>query len=135
MAFGSSHDRYRKQFTVNFPLSAATAIASNVWVATRPCKLIGVKEIHSVVGGTSAAIRPRKITDTSAPGASAGATVIELTSAAIDLTATVNVTQTPTLVTTGSVPYFKVGHRLCHSTAGTLTGLAGGVVEYTFEAL
>lgn len=134
MAYGSSHDRYRKRFQVPFMLDAASAIAANVWIATRPCRLKSIKEIHSVVGGASAAIRPRKITDTSAPGAAASATVIEL-APAIDLTATINTIQTSTLVTTGTVPIFHVGDRLCHSTAGTLTGLAGGVVVYEFEAL
>lgn len=103
-----------------------------VFIASQRCQLIAVEEMHSVVGGASAAVRPRKITANAvAPGASAGATCIELT-AAFDLTATANTRVSGTLV--GSATTFEVGDRLAEDYSGTLTGLVGQVV-YWFKTI
>jgi hypothetical protein len=108
----------------------ANSVDRQVFVAPYACRLVSVREIHSVVGGASAAVRPRKITDTSAPGAAASATVKELTTANIDLTATINVTQVATLtaiaaILTNSDIYLAAGDKLALDFSGTLTGLIG----------
>jgi hypothetical protein len=64
-----------------------TEVDTHMWIAPRAGKVVSIKEIHSVVGGAACAVRPRKITDTSAPGAVASATVKEITTAAFDCTA------------------------------------------------
>jgi hypothetical protein len=46
-----------------------TEVDAHMWIAPRAGKVVSIKEIHSVVGGAACAVRPRKITDTSAPGA------------------------------------------------------------------
>jgi hypothetical protein len=56
-----------------------TMVDAHIWIAPRAGKVVSIKEIHSVVGGAACAVRPRKITDTSAPGAVASATVKEIT--------------------------------------------------------
>lgn len=89
--------------------------------------VISINVSFSVAGGASAAVRPRKITDTSAPGASAGTTVKELSTAA-DLTATANTTQALTLSTTATDLNIAAGNRICLDFSGTLTALAGGVI-------
>jgi hypothetical protein len=71
----------------------AASVDKWAFIADRPYKVMKIEEIHSVVGGAAAAVRPRKVTDTSAPGAAAGANVKELTQAAFDLTATINTTR------------------------------------------
>jgi hypothetical protein len=131
-AQGSSHDRKRKTFQVEYQVVPSFA-NKDIWVATRPCKLLSVREVHSVVSGSGGTLRPRKITDTTAPGAAASATCIELT-AAISLETTINTVQTPTLVTTGNVQIFKAGNRLAILSAGTITGVVG-VLVFEFEAL
>lgn len=105
----------------------AASVDQWAFVAQRACKLVGVKEIHSVVGGASAAVRPRKITAaaTDAPGAVASATVLELTTANIDLTAAINVTQTPTLTATIADRSLAAGDKVGLDFSGTLTGLVG----------
>jgi hypothetical protein len=113
-------------FAVTSELLAAS-VDKWAFVATRPCKLVGIREIHSVVGGASAAVRPRKITDTSAPGASAGATVKELTQAAFDCTLTINTTQTGTLSATVADLQLAAGDKIALDFSGTLTGLVGMV--------
>lgn len=117
----------------------ASSVDEHVWFAPRRCKLVGIKNINSVVGGASAAVRPRKITaDVTAPGAAAGATVIELTTANIDLTAgtvAADTVQEPTLDDTPPANLiFEEGDKLAHDFSGTLTGLVG-VNVYRFLAL
>lgn len=130
MAFDSPTG-HGNSFTVRRDLTA-NSVDEHVWFAPERCKLIGIKEIHSVVGGASAAVRPRRITaDVTAPGAAAGATVIELTGADIDLTATADTEQEPALSTTLSDLRFDAGDKLAHDFSGTLTGLVG-MIEYRF---
>lgn len=127
----TSVNRHVNNFYVNRAMTASS-VDEDVWLCTRHCRLVNIREAHSVVGGASAAVRPRKITGTSAPGAAASTTVLELTTAVIDLTATINTVQTPTLSSTMSVRRFKPGDRLAHDYSGTLTGLVG-TTTYEFE--
>lgn len=120
-------------FTVRRDLTASS-VDEWVWIAPERCKLIGISEVHSVVGGALAAVRPRKVTAVTTPGAAAGATVLELTTANIDLTATVNTPQEPALSATPSDLRFAAGDLLAHDFSGTLTGLVG-MVEYRFLRL
>lgn len=113
----------------------ASSVDEHIFVAPFACRVVSVREIHSVVGGASAAVRPRKITDTSAPGAAASTTVKEITTAAFDLTATINTTQQATLVSqaspvTSSDFYLAAGDRLALDFSGTLTNLVGIVVVH-----
>ena len=126
----NSVNRKKDNFFITRAMTASS-VDEHVWVATRPCILVNVREIHSVVGSTSAAVRPRKITDTSAPGAAASATVVEV-AASIDLTATINTVVTPTLTASRTARRFKANDKLAHDYSGTLTNLVG-VVTYEFE--
>jgi hypothetical protein len=49
-----------------------TQVDAHMWIAPRAGKVVSIKEIHSVVGGAACTVRPRKITDTSAPGCGGG---------------------------------------------------------------
>lgn len=106
-------------------LLLAATVNGWAFVADRPYKVVVLNEAHSVVGGSSAAVKFRKITDTSAPGASAGTTVKELQSAAFDLTAAINTTQTATLSSTPSDLSLAAGDKIGYVVSGTLTGLVG----------
>lgn len=108
-------------FVVTTELLAAS-VDKWAFVAPFPCEVIDVREIHSVVGGASAAVRPRLITNVSAPGAAAGANVIEMT-AAFDLTATVNTVVTGTIV--AAAARLAAGEKIGLDFSGTLTGLVG----------
>jgi hypothetical protein len=119
-------------WTVEFYLFG-TMVDAHAWIAPRACKVVSVKEIHSVVGGASAAVRPRKITDTSAPGAVASGTVKEITTANFDLTAVVNTTQTGTLSATASDYTFASGDKLSLDMSGTVAGTVG-IIVVEFQA-
>lgn len=122
-------------FVVTDDLMAAT-VDEWVFVAAAPCQLIAIQEVHSVVGGSGAVVTPRKVTaaGTAAPGDAAGATVIELTAAALDLTSTINVVVSTAVVTTDGANVFAAGDKLGHNMNGTLTGLVGKIT-YTFAWL
>lgn len=112
----------------------AASVDSWVFVADRKYKVVKIQEIHSVVGGAAAAARFRKITDTSAPGAAASATVVELQTAAFDLTATINTTQTATLAAAAADLTILAGQKIALDVSGTLTGLVG-TATITLEAV
>lgn len=119
---------------VRWPLDAASVDrAIFICPADRSLRLSSIAEVHSVVGGASAAVRPRKVTGTSAPGAAASGTVIEQ-SAAIDLTSTINTVVRPALTGTLEERTFLPGNRLALDFSGTLTGLVGHI-EFTFETV
>lgn len=125
----SSGNPIGSRFAVTAPLAAAS-VDNWAFIAPRACKIVSIKEVHSVVGGSSAAVSPRKVTDVSAPGAAAGATVKELCTAGFDLTATANTVVTGTLSATASDYAFAAGDKLGLDFSGTLTGLVGHI---TFE--
>lgn len=103
----------------------ATEVTRWAFIAPVACQVMSVKEVHSVVGGASAAMRPRKITDTSAPSAAASGTVKELTTATFDLTSTINTIVAGTLVATEADLQLAAGDKIGFSVAGTLTGIKG----------
>lgn len=105
----------------------AASVDTWAFVADRSYRVIGVREAHSVVGGSGATVRPRKITaaTTAAPGASVAAGITELTTAAIGLETSVNVAQTATLTATDADRLLAVGDKIGLDFAGTLTGLVG----------
>lgn len=105
-----------------------TMVDTHIWIAPRAGKIVSIKEIHSVVGGAACAVRPRKITDTSAPGAVASGTVKEITTAAFDGTAVINTTQTGTLSATASDYTFAAGDKISLDVSGTMAGLVGILV-------
>lgn len=113
-------------FVVSKEILAATA-NEHVWIAPFACQVVSIREIHSVVGGSSAAVRPRKITDTSAPNAAASSTVKELTTATFDLTATANTVVAGTLSATATDLQLAVGDHIALNFSGTLTGLVGTI--------
>lgn len=112
-------------FTIDTELLAAS-VDKFIWIAPFACKVISVREVHSVVGSTSAAVRPRKVTDVSAPGAAAGSTVKELC-ASIDLTATANTVVAPTVTATAADVTLAIGDKIGLDFSGTLTGLVGAL--------
>lgn len=105
----------------------AASVDAWVFVADRAYELVGIDEIHSVVGGSGALVSYRKITaaGTAAPGAAAGATVKEFQSAALDLTTSINVKQAAALTSTAADLRLAVGDKIGRDMAGTLTGLVG----------
>jgi hypothetical protein len=97
-------------------------------------KLLRVYEEHTVVS-TSGTLALRKVTaSATAPGAAAGATVIELLNATtIDLAAVVNTAQTPLLIASEASRSFVTGNKLGAKYGGTLTGLAGCLLTLVFR--
>jgi hypothetical protein len=107
----------------------AASVDKWLYVADGAYQVVLVEEIHSVVGGSGAAVRPRKITaaTTAAPGAAVAAGITEI-SASIGLETAVNVTQTSTLVAVAADLLLADGDKIGLDFAGTLTGLVGQLV-------
>ena len=117
----------------------ATASSVDDWafIADRAYEVKSIKEIHSVAGSDGSAVTAdvRKITDASAPGAAAGATVLEMLSTALDLKSTANTRVTGTLVTTVADLRLAVNDKIGINFAGTLTALAGCVIVIELQAI
>ena len=125
-ADGTQYRHLSDRLILTVPLTAS-AVDVDVFQADRAYKVVAIRESHSVVGGAAAAVRPRKITDTSAPGAAAGANVKELTTANVDLTAAINTVVSPALSATASDLVLAAGNRIALDFSGTLTGLVGNL--------
>lgn len=106
----------------------AASVDQDMWVADRAYLVTSIRESHAVIGGSSAAVAPRKITDTSVPGATASATVLELLATpAIGLETTKDTSVAPALVAASASLTFAAGDRLALNFSGTLTGLVGSI--------
>lgn len=105
----------------------AASVDKWIFVADRAYQVMAFKEVHSVIGGSGAVVRPRKVTaaGTAAPGDAAGATVKELTAADIGLETTINVVQAPALTETAADALLAAGDKVGLNFGGTLTGLVG----------
>lgn len=119
------------RFTVSRQLLAADVDqAMFICPVGRTCRVLSISEIHSVVGGASAAVQPRRGRATETPAAGD-----LLTTATIDLTATVNTIITPTLTATDADRVLAAGDRITLDFAGTLTGLVGAItIDLVYES-
>ena len=86
-------------------------------------KVDSIKWTKSVVS-TSGTLKIRKITDTSAPGAAASSTVVELLSTTLDLSAGIAVNTVTTASLVADI-FLLPGNRIATLDGGTLTGLVG----------
>lgn len=119
--------------TLTYSQSVAGSGATSQWLLTHApyaMQIVAIRENHAVAGAASLTAKVRKITaDAVLPNASAGATCIEVQSAAFTLDSTANTKQTATLVA-GAAIQLAVGDRLgiAYSSA-TQTGLVGHVIQ------
>lgn len=92
------------------------------FMATRPCVVKSIKEIHSVAGtdGSAVTLQIERLQATESLGNGD-----ELLSTAFNLKSTANTVQDGTLVSTGKVVGINAGDRLALKKAGTLTSLEG----------
>lgn len=107
--------------SVTVPIVAAS-VDTHVFIADDAYQVVSINEVHSVVGGSSAALSVKKCTGTTAP---ASGTALHATG--IDLTATVNTNIVPTLVATTATLQLAATDKLAFDFSGTLTGLVGTV--------
>lgn len=106
------------------------ATSGTAWIAPKACKVVSLKEAHSA-GATGVTLNLRKITDTSAPNAAAGATVKELLASALAADSANNTVVSGTLSATAADYTFAAGDRMCWNASGTLTSYVGNVtVEF-----
>lgn len=122
---------------LHFRQSAGETLADAfIFVATHPCKLVGIRAVHIVAGNDAGAVtlQVRKCTGTQAPAAGT-ALLTNNTNAGFDLKAAANTVQTGALVGTAASLVMAVGDRLALDLTGTPTALAGltvtGEMEFT----
>lgn len=135
MATGDTSYIRRAGFVQAYYADAASApsVASrDLFLPPPGYRLLSVKFAFATASN-SGTFALRKITDTSAPNASAGATVIELLAATTASTAgTANTVVTPALTGTANALYFKPGDRLAVNFGGTATSLVGLCIQLEF---
>lgn len=107
----------------------ATPVDTDGFLADRAYQVTAIKEIHSVTAA-GATLNVRKITDTAAPGAAAGATVKELLTGAFAIDSTINTAVTGTLTATTADLQLATGNRLALDFIGTTTNYRGNVYLY-----
>ena len=106
----------------------AASVDKWLFIADAPYRVRAISESHSVVS-TSGTARLRKVTDTSAPGAAASSTVLELHTANFDLSAgvAVNTTTDAALALALADIQLADGDKIGVNMGGTLTGLVGTI--------
>ena len=134
----ASPDRFVQRFAVAVPVVAADVIESeatkHLLVAHRRIRITKVTEIHGVVAGQAGTMDLLKynIADVTYNDAD---TFAILGTTKIDLTAAINVAQSPTLTSTAADLVLEVGEYLRASLAsGAATSLANGLVVIEYEA-
>lgn len=135
MSNETSVNRQRGTTYVNYDCDAgvATSVADrDVFVSTGYWIVAKITEVHNTAS-SSGTIGVRKITDASAPGAAASSTVLELLTAALSTATTANTPQNGALVTTQSTRKLKPGDRLALDFGGTVTSLAGCLVQIELQ--
>jgi hypothetical protein len=116
---------------VNVPIAAAT-VDSNVFIATGPCEVVGVSEVHTVAGSDGGAVT---LDVTKCDGTEAPASGVTVLSSTIDLKGTANTVVNRTLTATTADRKLIAGERLGINVTGTLTALAGGIVTIRIKRL
>ena len=113
--------------------AVASSVASrDLFLPPPGYRLVSIK-LSFATASASGTVAFRKITDASAPNASAGSTVIELLAATTASTAgTANTVVAPALTTTASALKFKPGDRLAVNFGGTATSLVGLCIQLEF---
>lgn len=104
---------------ISYPILAGS-LDTPVFIADDAYQVVKINEVHSVVGGGSAAVTVKKCTGTTAPASGTA-----MHASAIDLTATINTNISPTLVATTSTLTLAAGDKVSLDFSGTLTGLVG----------
>lgn len=106
------------------------------FLASRPCKVLTIREVHDTAGsdGSAVTLQVKKHTGTQAPGTGTNL-LTNNTNAGFDLKGAANTAQTGALVGTAGATTLAVGERLGLDFTGTLTALAGLLVEVELEML
>ena len=109
-------------------------IDSAFYIATRPQKVTGIKQIHSTLGtnGSAVSLQVTKDTGTNAPGAGTNL-LTNNSNAGFNLKSTVETVQEGSLASAAATLLMNAGDRLALDFAGTLTTVAGLLVSVKFE--
>ena len=124
----------REIIQINQPLTASSATSGWVFVAPWTCLVLSIKVVYTAAGGAAAALAMVNFIQSGQPQAPStaanGTTVIALQSANLSLTGTANTVFPASLSSaSGSPLIMHAGDAMAYQLSGTLTGLAGGVVQ------
>lgn len=116
----------------------ASSVDEWVFIADGNYTVSSIKELHAVAGtdGSGVTLGVRKIASATvaAPGANVAAGIVEFLQSDFSLKSTANTTVTGTLSATGSDLQLSTGDKIGLNFAGTLTTLAGGLLEIVLVA-
>ena len=105
---------------------SAVGAAQTFFVATRPCEVLAVSEVHATAGTDGSAVTLTVTKDTGTTAAGGGTTVLNGT---LNLKGTAVTVQSGVLSATAAVLVLAAGDRLATKVTGTTTTLAGMQVE------
>ena len=128
--FGDSTSGEIVALNLQIPV-AADGVDQWVWLHPGDGKvyeLVGVKALWGTAGGAAAVLMLEK-----ASGTTAVASGTDLLTANVDLTATADTVVTPTLISTQDTLKFIDGERVGADFGGTITPLAGLLVQLRFR--
>lgn len=109
--------------------ASATTVSQAVFIADGNYELVSVQEVHTTAS-SSGTLQIEKLTTTTAPGSG----TVMLTGT-ISLAGTANTVLSGTLVTNNATLRLASGNRLGIVIAGTMTSLAGSVIQITLKKI
>ena len=123
-------DNKLNRFTIDTHVGANSDDDKFIWIAPFDVKVRSIKYLPAVAGTDAGAVSldVRKINAASAPGAAAGANVIELLTTAFDLKAAANTTLVGALVTTEASLQILATNKIAMNSTGTTTAVKGILV-------
>jgi hypothetical protein len=120
----------RVVLTAALPVSA-DGVDQYLFLADRAYQIVSVQEIHTTAGGSGAQVAVNKLT-ANAVAPSAGTNML---TAVVDLTTTVNTVQAGTLSATTANTKLAAGDRIALDFSGTITPLAGGILQIILKSI
>lgn len=127
-----------EELTAQFRYDASVDASGWFYLADKSVQVIEVEHLHRVAGtdGGAVTMAIRKVTANAvAPDASAGATVKEILSSALNLKATANTRTAGSITATVADTKLADGDRLAYAITGTRTSLAGGFCVVRMRSL
>lgn len=111
-------------------VAATAANYGTFWIAPTKCTVLGVQEVHQVLGtdGSAVTLDIEKLTGTTAPGSG-----VSILAGTIDLKGTINTVVEPALTATIANKNLAKGDRLALVDTGTLTAVNNVTVVITLK--
>ncbi|SRR6266576_6002797 len=121
---------------ISFPIPASAVTTQWLWQAPWQCQVVAIRVNWAVQSTGASNLSVEKIaTDTVAPAASNGTTIVLLSNAVISMQGTANTRQNIALSTASGALNLNAGDQIAVFASATLAGLVGAILQVEIAQL